>query len=357
MKRFWQEYKFPISLFFIWRSLLFLLGIAGQFVLPFKTSFPYSELILIPSGLPQWLWQWANFDGVHYLFLAKNGYTADGLHVFFPVFPILVRAISIIIGNYLVAGILVANIFAFISVVLIYKFAKNLYDESAAKWSTLFFLGFPAAFFLGSVYKESLFLCLILGAFMARGVFARVCGFLAGATRLVGAALIPASFLAGLGLAAYVSYLGIVWHRPMAFLESQAAFKNARATSITTLVTPVQVTWRYARIFTTANPQNLDFWIAALEFASFYFGVGILGYMTVKRQFPVRMLLFCWAAILMPTLSGTFSSMIRYLVIIFPIYFFLAKIRMWPLKMGILGFFVILQIVLVILFTRGYFVA
>ena len=84
MKKFWLEYKKIFLIFFLWRIGLLLIGFFAQSLLPFKSSFPYADTILVLTGLPSWLWSWGNFDGVHYLTLAMSGYDGFGTQVFFP---------------------------------------------------------------------------------------------------------------------------------------------------------------------------------------------------------------------------------------------------------------------------------
>lgn len=365
IKEFWENNKFVILAFLIWRISLFLVERVG-YLLPFKRSFPYLSEILENSSLPRIIWQLANFDGVHYLYLAQRGYAADGLHVFFPVYPIFIKLASFVIGNYIIAGLLVSNLCIFLSCLLLYKLVLPKFGKSIARWSILFLLTFPSAFFFGSLYTESIFLLFILGSFYFSGLSSGIFSFLAGGTRLVGSALVVVMgfgkknwFLigAGFGLLSYIIFLGAIYHRPMAFIESQVAFKNARASSLTTLVTPVQVTWRYLKIFETANPTNFDFWLAILEFISFYFGIGVLVILGMKKKLPLPWIIFSLVAILMPTFSGTFASMPRYLLVVFPIFIGLAFVNSKVIKSALIMLFVILQAILFIMFTRGYFVS
>ena len=107
--KFIEKYKFPIAVFIIWRIFLFLVQLAGEKILPFKFSFPYTDTILIPSGLPNWLWSWGNFDGVHYLTIAKSGYDGFGTQVFFPLYPMLINGLSRLVPNYLLSGLIISK--------------------------------------------------------------------------------------------------------------------------------------------------------------------------------------------------------------------------------------------------------
>ena len=54
--------QFTLGIFLIWRIGLFFIAAIGEKILSFSPSFPYSDIYLIPSGLPHWLWSFANFD-------------------------------------------------------------------------------------------------------------------------------------------------------------------------------------------------------------------------------------------------------------------------------------------------------
>ena len=96
-----------IALFFSWRILLFLTAFLATLVITkFGGRFPYVDRVLTVTGLPSWVWGFGNFDGVHYLRLAQDGYSAQYSQAFFPLYPLLIR-----IFNFLPKGNLDANFF------------------------------------------------------------------------------------------------------------------------------------------------------------------------------------------------------------------------------------------------------
>src|SRR3989338_1304620 len=99
--------------FLTWRILLFICSYIGSLLLEFRPRFPYSDIWLIPSGLPSWIWSFANFDGVHYLTIASQGYWAQFTQVFFPFYPVILSLFSNLLFfiNPLGASILASNIF------------------------------------------------------------------------------------------------------------------------------------------------------------------------------------------------------------------------------------------------------
>lgn len=104
---------FIFLLFIFWRVLLFLVAYLSGKYLVFDPSFPYSDTLLVKSGLPSWIWSFANFDGVHYLTIAKSGYSAQFTQAFFPVYPGIISLISRIIqyDNFIIIGLLLSNLF------------------------------------------------------------------------------------------------------------------------------------------------------------------------------------------------------------------------------------------------------
>lgn len=362
-----SEYRFVIIIFVVWRLLLFLIGIPGFSLLTFKASFPKIDEMLISSTFPQWIWQWGNFDGVHYLDIAKNGYHGSGLQVFFPLYPLLIKIGELIINNYFASAFIISNLAIFLAAITLFKLVSRDFDIHIARWSVVFLFVFPTSFFFGSIYTESLFLLFLLLAFQKTGWMGALFSFLAGSTRLVGAFIAPAlitfkpkkwwGIFASLGFGAYILYLTLNFNNPFYFLTGQGAFKNARANSLSSLVLPPQVVYRYAKILTTASPGHYDYWIAALELSALLFGLSVLIYVTIRKKVPTSYLLFSYLALILPIFSGTLSSMPRYLLSIFPIYICLALIKNPLFKFSLLAFFIVLLTTLTILFTRGYWVS
>lgn len=356
MKKYWPELKIVGSIFLVWRTWLLFLGFLAEKLLPFKESFPYVGR-LSSSGLPSWIWAWGNFDGVHYLHLAGFGYTELGLQAFFPGYPLTIKFLNLIVNNLVLAGLLISNISIFLGAWLFYRLILKQFDKQIAVWSVIFLFAFPVSLYFGAIYTESLFILLLILAFSTKKLFSGIFGALASAVRLVGGFLVFNSWLSSLGLVGYMVYLWLNFKNPLIFLSGQAAFGNSRADSISKIILPPQVIYRYLKIFVTASVTHYDFWIAALEFLAFCFGLVILSWLTIKKKVPWSWLIFAWPAFLLPSFSGTFSSMPRYLIILFPIYAGLALIKSFKVRLGLLVGFVILLSVFTVLFTRGYWVS
>lgn len=160
--------------------------------------------ILYPgSGLDSFLWIWKRWDGLHYVNLAElgySGYVEDGKNlflVFFPLYPWLMRVISLITGNTMAAGLLISFVCYGAGCVFLYKLAALELGRGAAKRTVLFLSVYPYAFFFGGIMTESLFLLTTAGGLWAirrhRWWQAGVWGLLAAMTRMHGILLIGAA--------------------------------------------------------------------------------------------------------------------------------------------------------------------
>lgn len=368
MSLFFDRYILKIVLLYLaWRAALFIVAFNAPSLLPaFANRFPYVD-ILKDSGLPYWIWSFGNFDGVHYLRIAQDGYAYQFTQVFFPLYPIIIRFISELTTlNLLVSALLISNFTFLAALIIFFKLVRQNYNDRIAFWSTIFLLAAPTSFYFGAIYTEGIFFLMIVFSFYflekKKLILASIVGSFASATRLVGLFLAPALWLAKrnilpllvvpLGLLAYVLYLKIEFNKPFYFLSAQSIFGQERATGEIILLP--QVIWRYAKILATT--QGLVAWGAAFELL-----MSIAAFVILAIAWRMKMnrdwLLFSFLAILTPTLTGTFISMPRYILVAFPIYIVLAHIKSLRIKVAITVIFLSLLFVSTVLFTRGYWVA
>jgi len=191
-----QLIKNLVALIVSWRLLLFIFQVTAMGVLAFKRSFPYIKELLRPFGQAIF-WQWANFDGVHYLTIAQKGYLDTGfIQAFFPLYPLGVRYLTAIWQNYLISGLLLSHVCFLAALVVFYKLLRLDYSPNISFKSLVFLICFPTSFYFAAFYSESLFLLLVLLSFwlmrQKRWLVSAICISLASATRLVGLFLIPA---------------------------------------------------------------------------------------------------------------------------------------------------------------------
>src|SRR5688500_10795324 len=137
------------------------------------------------------------WDSNWYVDTAVAGYLReDRQPVFFPLYPLLMRAVGTLVGSVLVAGILISLVAFFAALVMLHRLTERELGRDAARRTVFLLAFFPFALFFSAVYTEALFLALELGAFWAarrgRWAWAGVLGALGSATRNTGALLLPA---------------------------------------------------------------------------------------------------------------------------------------------------------------------
>lgn len=374
-----------------WRLVLFAIGSFGHQFLVYKPSFPYAYTLLTQFNMPLWLYSWANFDGVHYLTIADKGYEETALiQAFFPLYPLLTRIINTGLDNVLISGLLISNVSFILSVLVLYSLVKRHYSQKTASFTVLAYLLFPTSFFLGAFYSESLFILVVLLAFYAasskKWLFAGLLIALASATRIVGIFLIPALVvelysqfsskqfklrdvypfvknktkelcficLGLVGIGVYMIYLQQNFGDPLYFWHVQSEFGAGREETI--IVLP-QVVWRYFKILHTV-PLSRE-WL--VYFQELFFGLVPLcciAYYWFKSRLRTSWALFSVLTLLLPTVTGTFSSMPRYALAAFPLFLIMA---FWfenkVIRVVVIAISAILLLFNLLLFIQGYWIA
>ena len=370
--------------FLAWRISQLVLGLLAPKFLPYEYSFPYWDTLLQLSGNPAWIYSWANFDGVHYLTIVEHGYVGTGLiQAFFPLYPILLKLLSYLVTNHIISGLIISNIFLYGFVLVWFKLLSLEFDRKIA-WLSLFaFLSFPTSFFAGGLYTESLFLFLAAASFLAakqkKWALAGILAALLSATRVVGVAIVPALLLeyfvqknfklqistrdikiiswilfGSLGLLSYMAYLTYEFSDPLYFLHVQAEFGTGRQES---LILYPQVVWRYLKILWTYQPLGLKYYAYFQEFLS---GTLILATIAYSYKFARKSwVLFSFLTFLIPVMTGTFSSLPRYVLVCLSIYPLIAQLSLkhkW-FKYAYFSISTSLLILNTILFITGRWVA
>jgi hypothetical protein len=185
---------------------------------------------------------WARWDSDFFIRIAQNGYD-DASAAFHPLYPAALAGLGRVFGgHYILAGLVISLLAGAGSFVLLYQLADKRLGADGARRSVLYLAVFPMALFFQAVYSESLFLFLVLAAFVLaeRNAFAGA-GIVTGLailTRAAGLALLPAlailawrsrdrpRALGGLALALPVAaiYPLVLWQQlddPFAFTDAQ----------------------------------------------------------------------------------------------------------------------------------------
>jgi Gpi18-like mannosyltransferase len=385
--------KITVS-FLIWRVWLFFIAFLSIFFIPtFGARFPYADRVLEITNLPYWIWGFGNFDGVHFLRLAQNGYNAEFTQAFFPLYPLLIRFLNFFPRiktldlniftdpSYFLTAIILSTVFFLLALYFLFKLWGEEYNKKTAFLSILLLLSFPTAFYFGATYSESLFLLLVVLTFWFskknKYVLAGLTALLASATKIQGTILfiflaielwqkyrnnlikpgkqlwygLVGLFISPLGLVAYMYYLYKAFGNAIYFLTAQPAF-GAERSSLPLVLLP-QVIYRYIKMLLTLSPSTLAFWNAKLELTITL--ILVVGLIFAFKKIKFSYWIYAALAILLPTLTGTLSSMPRYALLAFPLLPLIAKFN--KASRYIIIAQVLIGTVLLALFIRGYWVA
>lgn len=378
---------FSVFAFIVWRILTLFVSYTAQHTVPYLGFFPYREM-LDGFHLPSWLTAFANFDGLHYLRIASQGYSQYE-QAFFPLYPFLIKFISYLFGgNVFVAAFVLSSVAFLVGFVLFFKLVAKIQKKENASWTLLLLLLFPTAFYFGALYTEGLFFLLVIASlyFLQEKKYIYVCifSFLASTTRLIGVFLVILFFFSLMtnkgelikkinlksitlllspcfGLLVYMAFLWISTGDPLIFFNAQPKFGANRSTHLVLLP---QVYYRYFKIIFTAA-HNFQWVVSLIEmcFFSLVFAVLILDLFSIikrkrteNKMFFLGVNFFSFANILLPTLTGTFSSIPRYALFSLSFFFYLGNIKSRMVKSVIALLFLTGQIILLSLFVQGYFV-
>ncbi len=177
-------------------SLLF----ASNPVITAPHAFPHNLLL---DGLVHWdsLWYWR---------IVTQGYSlhatpTEGSVVFFPAYPVLIKAVMAVVHNPYLAGLLVSNAALFVALCYVYALARRELGEDAAARAVFYVAAAPAAVFFSAMYTESLFLVAVAATFYyareRQWVRAALAGALGAATRNTGVLLALVIALEGMSQA------------------------------------------------------------------------------------------------------------------------------------------------------------
>jgi hypothetical protein len=298
----------------------------------------------------------AQWDAGWYANIADNGYGANfdpgqqSPVAYFPLYPLLIRALASVGVNKWVAGTVLSFAFGILAIVLFSRWARRVgrglaqADQPAASLAPWLLAAWPfAGYLFGIMYSDSLFLALACAAFLAvekdRPLLAGALGALATLTRPVAPALVIGLFLrslevrraskqrlgardffplaAGMGLLAYMAFLQHRFGDPLAFAHVHGAPGWDQAAG--------WKTWLKLSFFEQLFPRVAPLVAARLVgHAVAAFLALALAVLTVRRL-GWAYGLYCLIAVGLPMLSSKdFQGMGRYAMAAFPAFLTLA---------------------------------
>jgi len=332
------------------------------------------------NELPNPTWILKTWDTAHYVYLSENGYAdALGTAAFFPLWPIVIRTLTPVVGSTLCTGYLLANLLSVLGWTLFFRLAADMVGERSAEVCLVLALAFPGALFFCFPYSESLFLFIAVAVFslVARDklALAAAVSIFAPMTRAVGVFLvIPLAWRAisdwkngirpfwhlvfaiaptvGLGLT-----LLIMWTEtgdPLIGFEAQKMY--VAGGSIQKILFPFAFLASFVDVRDVHSVLNssLDriFFLIAL--------VGLLVTARFERKFG-PMTAFSAAMIIVPAVTNSMVSFIRYAAVVFPVFIASGSLIASPssrtVRWLILTVFMMLQFFFLIRHINSYWVA
>jgi hypothetical protein len=305
--------------------------------------------LLRPDALnrPSFLSMWARWDALHYLDIARHGYVGHGVDpnqtAFFPLFPLLIRAVSFVGIDAVAAGLVITAAASLVAAAYLYLLASWDRTENAGRLAVLYLFTFPTAVFLIAPYTEAVFLAGAVAAFYyarrSRWTVAALAAAIAVATRVFGIFLLVglaveyarqgktprhgvlrgalAMAVAIAPLIAYICYLAVVKHDPFDFVHAQARGWHRSFTSPVSAITSTwRVFWegRLAGLPVSAGPRYV--WFGELAAAL----VGSASTIWALRRREWGYAAYMGTAMAVIIMSGpTLLSVPRMLLSLFPI--------------------------------------
>jgi Mannosyltransferase (PIG-V) len=330
----------------------------------------------------------ARWDSAWYLDIAHSGYGGPS-SAFFPLYPVLVRGFAVVSapGALLVSSYVVSLAALVGALYLLHRLvALELRSTEVARDTVLMLALFPGALWLGAPYSESLFLLLSVGAFYAartdRWAWAGGCAALASATRSAGIVLlVPLVLLwwgsaerrwrdlawialAPLGLIVYSVYLAASIGDGFAYLHLQEVWFRSFAGPLGAVPDGAVAAWDGLRQILSGQRAHVYFTEAGgdpmaaawhnVELFAFML-LGLVAVVGVVRRLPRAYGAYVVAALVLPLSFPVgpqpLMSLPRFLVVLFPLFMWLALVCRTPRRRRIA--FVLLSAGLVA-FTARY---
>jgi Gpi18-like mannosyltransferase len=385
-------YFYILAIVLAWRIVLVLIPIVGNDVAGVRECCPE----VLPQPITSWsqaaFGTWHRWDALWYSSIAEDGYQYAGEREatnvgFFPLFALVNGTIMRVTGLPVeVSGAIVSTIITFFACLALYKLTVGETDDSGtARRAVLYLIAFPAAYYLAIGYSEALYLLCVLGAFYfaRRGQWwwSGVIAFLAGLTRLHGALLIVplgyewlrqsfargeetarparasviAVFGAPLGVLAFNLYLNATFGQPAGYFSpyfqiQTLFFKGIRAEAFPTF--PGTTLANYLFGFLNSVPSTES--VAVMAATLFLLIMTVEVWARLPKVYGVYML----TVLLFSLVGGDLISLPRFVVPLFPAFIALAQLgkREWADRLILIPS-LLLQGVLALLFTKGYWIA
>jgi hypothetical protein len=317
----------------------------------------------------------ARWDATWFLEIARDGYDGGLDAAFFPLYPLLVRALVFPFpseGALLVSAYVVSLACFSGALWLLHRLVELELGRPVATASVWLLALFPAAVYFGAPYSESLFLLASVGAFYAartgRWAWAGALAGAASATRSAGLVLlVPLAILwlessprrardaawlalAPLGIAAYALYLGLDHGDALAFVDVQEAWHRDFAGPFVGVWDGAVAAWDGVRQLASGSNETVYFEraggdpqvVARMNLMLFGFLVfGAVAVVGAFRRLPRAYGAYALAALALPLSFPVdpqpLMSLPRFLAVLFPLFIWLAVVteaRRWTVPVA-----------------------
>lgn len=347
-----------ISLFFIiWFVSISIIAFLSFSALPHSGKFSNNFLS-----------SFTNWDGGHYLGIAREGYSQKFQYAFFPLYPLMIRLLASLTENFAAAAFLISITTTFFGLNLLYKLITGYFDRKIAEKAIWILLFFPTSFFLVTAYSEGLFFFLVVLAFYLlfknKLFWVTLVAILASATRLAGLALVAGIWIeifttrginrknwyilfAPLGFLIYCLFLYRQTGDPFYFITAEGYWQR-------NLAVPGEGFWTIIKEILSRGFININFNIILdLFFAILGAGLAVRSF----RFLPVSFAVYSLLSVGIPLFTSTLISMPRFLLTVFPIFILMSLVKNHYLQFAFQLFSILLLAIFTALFITGYWVS
>ncbi len=406
---FFNKYKNIFILFILMNIIYTIVGVTAFLLLPHDQIF--GQLTTTPITILDVFTRW---DGMHYNSIAIDGYGVynENNIAFFPLYPFIMRILYKLTGVMPVYwGLIVSRLSYLASMILLYDLTSLDYDEETSYTTVLYMTVFPASFYFISLYTEALFLLFILLSFTCFRKERYLCGaffaMLSTALRSVGIFMIPvllseyllknkweikslwkkiredaktgvaislkpvfSLLIIPLGLLMFMFYCGLREGNILAFSSAQKAYmrflKFPTVSLWVTAKNSVGFLWSVFKTFFIENAHidsSLDLklgfaFIKELLFGTFFTGIIVMMFKKVRPSYWLYTILMFIVPFSTAVGDEGLSGMPRYVLILFPVFVFMASMRKCKkFNYTYLSLSIVLGIVLMSLFSCWHWVA
>ena len=301
----------------------------------------------VGPGAYQLVNMWSRWDAGWYLSIARDGYEfkkgQPSSTAFFPLYPTLVRGMHTFLGSkthasILFAGILVSNLALVAALCYLYLLTRMEFDEATAARAVLYVLVFPMTLFFSAVYSESVFIGVVIASFYharkGQWLLAGLFSALAALSRSPGVLLlVPLTLeylmqrdfqwrkikldvlflsMGPLALGGHALYLWERFGNPRAIIDAQSAWGGDPKW-------PWEMVVHFFRGPITIHASGTQ---SIIDFGF------VLIFLVLVAMAAVRLRLcygvYAIISYFFVTIWGSYASVPRYVMVIFPVFMFLA---------------------------------